>query len=83
MCNGWKNHETWLVNVWFGDTFQNDVDDGNDVTAEYIEQMVTDYVDEMLGNSHGVGFIRDMMDLGAVDWDELAAHYQPEAADVA
>jgi hypothetical protein len=76
--NGWKNRETWLVNLWFGDTFTNDVEDGNIVTADYIRTFVEEYVDEMLGTSYGVGFIRDMMDMGAIDYDELASHYVTE-----
>ena len=73
--NGWKNRETWLVNLWFGDTFACDAEDGDDVTADYVRTFVEEYVDEMLGASYGVGFIRDMMDMDAVDYDELAAHY--------
>jgi hypothetical protein len=80
MCNGWKNRETWLVNLWFGDNFAMDADDGVESTAEYIESMVTDYIEENLGAPRH-GFIMDMMDLGAIDYDELAAHYAPETAD--
>jgi len=42
--------------------------------------MVTDYIEENLGAPRH-GFIADMMDLGAIDYDELAAHYAPETAD--
>jgi hypothetical protein len=70
MCNGWKNRETWLVNLWFGDTLAAMQDDGDNISADYIETLV---------NRHG--FIMDMMDLGAIDYDELASHYAPEHAD--
>ena len=80
MCNGWKNRETWLVNLWFGDTLAMMQDDGDVITADYIESMVTDYIEENLGAPRH-GFIMDMMDLGAIDYDELAAHYAPETAD--
>lgn len=75
MCNGWKNRETWLVNLWFGDTLAMMQDDGDVITADYIESMVTDYVDEIVPAS---SFIADMIDLGAIDYDELAAHYETE-----
>jgi len=78
MCNGWKNRETWLVNVWFGDNFAMDADDGVEITADYIRDIVENYVDEIIGRGDGSGFVRDMLDLGAIDYDELAAHYAPE-----
>ena len=53
--NGWKNRETSLVNIWFGDTFACDAENGD-----------------------GSGFVRDMLDLGAIDYDELASHYETE-----
>ena len=77
MCNGWKNRETWLVNLWFGDNFAMDADDGVEITADYIEQVVH-YVDEIVPAS---SFIADMMDMNAIDYDELARHYAPETAD--
>ena len=75
MCNGWKNRETWLVNLWFGDTFAMDQDDGIEITAEYIENVVTEYVDSIVPAS---SFIADMMDMRAIDYDELASHYETE-----
>ena len=78
MCNGWKNRETWLVNLWFGDTFAMDQDDGIEITAEYIESMVTEYVDSIVPAS---SFIADMMDMRAIDYDELAAHYATDGVE--
>ncbi len=78
MCNGWKNRETWLVNLWFGDMFAMDADDGVEITADYIEQVVVHYVDEIVPAS---SFIADMMDMRAIDYAELARHYAPEVAD--
>jgi hypothetical protein len=76
MCNGWKNRETWLVNVWFGDNFAMDADDGVKITADYIRETVENYIDDMLGRGQmASGFIHDMMDLRAIDYDELAAAY--------
>lgn len=78
MCNGWKNRETWLVNLWFGDNFAMDADDGVEITADYIRETVESYVDELVPAS---SFIADMMDMNAIDYDELAAHYATETED--
>lgn len=78
MCNGWKNRETWLVNLWFGDNFAMDADDGIEITADYIRETVESYVDEIVPAS---SFIADMMDMNAINYDELAAHYVTEPVD--
>lgn len=72
--NGWRNRETWLVNVWYGDYFSELHDEGEEVTADYIEQFIDDIVEEQLGGF--TGFIADMIDLGCIDWHGLAAHYR-------
>jgi hypothetical protein len=44
--------------------------------------MVEEYVEELIGrDSHSHGFIWDMLDLNAVDWDALAEHHAPIGAD--
>ena len=66
---GWANHETWLVNRWF-------VDDIHEpMTAEAIELMVTEAIDEALETT-GImaAFFRDMMCCAIIRWDELAEH---------
>ena len=75
--NGWKTRETWLVNLWFGDCFAAMQDDGVQITPAFIQDEVEAYLDENLGALRP-GFIADMMDLGAIDYDELAAAYAPE-----
>ena len=75
MCNGWKNRETWLVNLWFGDTFAMMQDDGVQITPDFIQSEVEAYVDEIVPAS---SFIADMMDMNAIDYDELASHYETE-----
>jgi len=74
--NGWKNRETWLVNIWFGDSFTMMQEDGVQITADFIRAEVENYLDEIIGRGDGFGFVRDMMDLNAIDYDELAAHYE-------
>ncbi len=61
--NGWTNRETWLVNIWFMDGLE------GRVTAGYLEEMVTEYVDSIVPAS---SFIADMMDLSCINWEELA-----------
>jgi hypothetical protein len=36
--NGWKNKETWLVNLWLGEAFTMDQEARIEITAEYIER---------------------------------------------
>lgn len=62
--NGWSNRETWLVNVWFNPECREDVD----FAREVIE-------DEVNGLS---GFVQDMVNLNAIDWDELKSAFQSE-----
>ena len=76
--NGWTNRETWLVNLWFDDTFQNDLEDGANVTADYMRDVVETYVYEIIGRGQGSGFVQDMLDLNAINYDELASHYETE-----
>ena len=79
MCNGWTNRETWLVNLWFGDWFTADADDGVAITPVLIKETVETYIDGMLKGDWS-NFIVDMMDLGAINYAELAAHYVTEDA---
>ena len=63
--NGWRNRETWLVNLWYGDRGFADVD--------YIKELLEDMVDQ-LGN----GILQDMLDLECIDWDGLREHWEDE-----
>jgi hypothetical protein len=79
-CNGWRNAATWTVNLWFGDNWSELREDGFDFSPEYLRDMVEEYVTEMLGEDHQHGFIWDMLDLNAVDWDALRDHHAPVEA---
>ena len=69
--NGWRNRETWLVNIWFLDGVT------EHMTADSIQSMVEESLEEALTNTGAMkGFITDMMDVDCIDWDGLAAHTQ-------
>ena len=79
--NGWKNKETWLVNLWLGDSLTMDQEAGCEINAAYIELMVDEMVCESMA-SHDVclGLISDLLNcsLGEIDYDELASHYEED-----
>jgi hypothetical protein len=75
--NGWKNKETWLVNLWLGDTFVDMQEEGHRITADLIESMVQEFVGDIDGKTVENGFLVDMLNcaLGEIDYRELAANY--------
>lgn len=73
--NGWTNRETWLVNIWFGDYFAELAEEGDTIDAGFIRDHVESYVDELVPAS---SFVADLLDMSAIDWDELAEHYAPD-----
>ena len=56
--NGWRNRETWLVNVWYEPMTKSDID--------YLEQHLEDEYYEKLN-----GFWKDMIDFNCIDWESL------------
>jgi hypothetical protein len=76
--NGWTNKETWLVNLWIGDSLSMDQESGFEVTADYIEQLVDDMVCESMSSHNGL--IADLLNcaLGEIDYHEIAEHYDEE-----
>lgn len=70
--NGWKNKETWLVNLWLGDLLTAYQEDGVEITADFIRECVD------IQTSYLEGFMLDMMNcaLGEIDYHELAEHYK-------
>ena len=55
--NGWRNRETWLVNVWFDPETASDLE----AAKETLENAVDECPD----------FLRDFIDLSCIDWQEL------------
>lgn len=85
-CNGWRNAATWTVGLWFNDTWAEMAEDVQNpyssITADFCRDMVEEYVYDLIGrDSTTAGFIWDMLDLNAVDWEALAAHHAPVGAD--
>jgi hypothetical protein len=65
--NGWTNRETWLVNVWFNPESKADVEN-----AKYMLEGSYDNLPD---------FMKDFVDLDAIDWDELSEHFNDEEND--
>ena len=55
--NGWTNHETWLVNVWFNPESKSDVD--------YIREFIESDIDKL------PLYLKDFVNVAAIDWAEL------------
>lgn len=63
--NGWTNRETWLVNIWFNPESRDDVESAREHLDELYDQVPE-------------GILRDMLDLSAINWDELLEHFDDE-----
>lgn len=63
--NGWSNYETWSVNVWY------DPRSRSDVAA--IREMIEQEYDNMRP-----GFLKEQINISAINWDELMDHFDPE-----
>jgi hypothetical protein len=77
--NGWKNKETWLVNLWLGDWLTCEQEEGQEISAEYVREMVNEMA-SAAGESDMNGLITDLLNcaIGEIDWHEIASHYQTE-----
>ena len=75
--NGWANKETWLVNVWLGDDLQAHKDEGEALTADYIEAIVDDMAAELECDN---GLLSDLLHtaMGEINYWELEQHYIEE-----
>jgi len=80
--NGWKNYETWLVGLWFSDSYNEyfleqfrDGDLTQTVTGDDVREYVESWVDETTPES---GFVADLVNgaMREVDWRELANHVE-------
>lgn len=66
--NGWRNRETWLVNLWFEYENQEELNDIRNLLEEELDELrykIPDYLVDLLG----VNFV-----MNEIDWDELEGH---------
>lgn len=65
--NGWTNHATWLVNVWFNPESKSDVE----MAKACIEEAEEELPD----------FLRDFLCTNEINWEELESHFDEEDED--
>ena len=84
--NGWKNKETWLVNVWLNNDYEmyqyylgrvTDAWNNNGNVMEELKEIVWEIYRE---EHREFGLINDLIEtsLSNVDWSRLAEHYIEE-----
>ena len=83
--NGWTNHQTWNANLWFGDVFESMVEDDRATFAEMTDEAFIEWMKDTAWelaemDTLPIGWARDSasQQFDAVNWRELARHYQPE-----
>lgn len=72
--NGWSNHETWLVNLWLGDSFVEQAEDGQKITEDFIRQTVYCLHDSVKNLDP---LMADLLStaIGSINYREIAKHY--------
>ena len=81
--NGWKNYETWLVNIWYGDSYSEyylaEFREG-DLLSKVSADDVRDYVESALELEDTLpsGLVTDLVGnaMSKVDWHRLAEHVE-------
>lgn len=68
--NGWTNRETWLVNIHY-DGLSGFFEERN---IETLAECIEDFVWRDFEEADIPALFRDMVDLGSVNWRELATH---------
>ena len=82
--NGWSNKETWLVAVWLGDDLQAHKEDGEPLTADYIEAIVDDLFSITISNGEHSGIFNGLLSdllstaMGEINYWELEQHYKED-----
>ena len=69
--NGWRNRSTWLINLWFIPCSLDHL--------ESIRKALEERVGELANSKDTVeNYLSDLIDLQAIDWDEIAKHLELE-----
>jgi hypothetical protein len=73
--NGWTNKETWLVNLWLGDSLVTDAGSSMEIDAAWVKEVADMLLD---GAVSDFGLASDLLEmaLASVNWEEIAAHYK-------
>lgn len=80
MMDGWKNKETWLVNLWLGDSLALDYDALVNITPEYIEALVVHMSERAMCQNPSQLIIALLNNaLSEIDYHELASHYNDDS----
>jgi len=82
--NGWKNYETWLVNIWFGDSYNEyffELFREGELLEAVDAEKVKDHVESLIFDCGGIpetGFVTDLVNgaMSEVYWPEIAAHVE-------
>ena len=75
--NGWTNHETWLVNLWLGDNFVEQMENGQKITEDFIRDTVNCLHDSMQNTDP---LMADLLNaaIGSINYRELEKHYMSD-----
>lgn len=71
--NGWTNRNTWLINLWFGDYIRQELEEDAATTAEMLENMVMDCIQEEVKLCSLM--LRDFLDFDGINWGEIWEHH--------
>jgi len=77
--NGWTNRETWLVNLYFEETFQQMKNEGWDADRDVIKEYIADFLDQHCFESPN-DFIQDVITgfFDKIDFDEIVEHIEAD-----
>jgi hypothetical protein len=83
--NGWASRETWLANLWYGETLQeytcehlNDLRSNGETIETYsVAEYLSDVFDEIICEEYEKipPFFKDFINLEAINWLDLASTY--------